>query len=607
MTCKITIALLLSVSILACADTRFGVPDKIAKANREKVLACAEGAYWAKSPFAVCAVEPMSWIKRTPDLFPEDGDFAGPVKVLATKGEYENGSFMLFAFEDVDSLVLKPTDLTCGAARIPASAIDIKVVKVWYQSGTAWGGYFSDPLRRIATPELLLHDENLIEVDHSTRDNYVRSRDGDKEFLFWVSCDPAACGHAGNREVNIPSRWIHDSSAIKPIRLNRNEFKQVLLTIHVPDNAKAGIYTGAIEATAANATIAVPLTLRVLPFTLPRAGTFRDSSRTFSALLCTRFTEDCPYFGAPATAADITAHNAEICWGYDGAPEPMAKHVKEYGLEKNVLFGGVPNCDITTSYPPKETDRNFAKFHQRLAEATNRLAAMKAAFGDDTQFYSYGIDEALPDTVRAERATWRAMQQLGIKTFASSRYHPYLLFNLDLVDIPVQARQTVNGWKAKAVHDANPDARVGWYSDPHSGPENPDMTRRLYGLQTWRADYDMTMQYILFRENWNDFWIPDEPHLRGLMFVYPQSRGLIDTLQWEGLREGMDDVRYATYLRELCAEGMKSADIDAVYAARAASTWISQVDCERASLDYLRLEIIRRIMILRKLLGKEAE
>ena len=43
---------------------------------------------------------------------------------------------------------------------------------------------------------------------------------------------------------------------------------------------------------------------------------------------------------------------------------------------------------------------------------------------------------------------------------------------------------------------------------------------------------------------------------------------------------------------------------DALYAARAAGTWLSQVDCERSSLAYLRAETISRIRKLRKLLKK---
>ena len=42
-----------------------------------------------------------------------------------------------------------------------------------------------------------------------------------------------------------------------------------------------------------------------------------------------------------------------------------------------------------------------------------------------------------------------------------------------------------------------------------------------------------------------------------------------------------------------------------MYAARAASSWLAQVDFERSSLDYLRKEMIARILDLRERLGDE--
>ena len=88
----------------ALADTRYPVAPERAKANRAKVEAFAEKACWKGAPLAACAVEAMSGIRRTPDLFPEDGDFTGPVRAMLAKGEYEGASFLLYGFEDVDDV-----------------------------------------------------------------------------------------------------------------------------------------------------------------------------------------------------------------------------------------------------------------------------------------------------------------------------------------------------------------------------------------------------------------------------------------------------------------------------------------------------------------------
>ena len=43
----------------------------------------------------------------------------------------------------------------------------------------------------------------------------------------------------------------------------------------------------------------------------------------------------------------------------------------------------------------------------------------------------------------------------------------------------------------------------------------------------------------------NDF---DHERFRDHVFAYPTSAGVIDTIQWEGFREAVDDVRYLATL-----------------------------------------------------------
>ena len=148
------------------------------------------------------------------------------------------------------------------------------------------------------------------------------------------------------------------------------------------------------------------------------------------------------------------------------------------------------------------------------------------------------------------------------------------------------------------LHDANPDILVGWYADPHSGPENPDWARRLYGWVTWRNNYDMFCQYILFRDDWTEFYIPNEPNLRGLMICYSQDNDLIDTLAWEGIREGIDDVRYATLLKQLALKAAKSDNGDVLMAGRRALSYLAYWDGYRGDPDAFRLECINYIIHL---------
>ena len=596
---------LVCAAMCAVADTDYPIETAVQNVNRRQVEAFRKDAYWRSAPFAVAAVDPLSGIRRTPDLFPVDGDFTNAVKVIAARGEYENGSFLMFGFDDLKDVMLSCGDLAGMGGRIPAAEVDIKIVKVWYQQGTAWGSFFSDVLRRVPTPELMLHDETLVDVDHVAKDNYLRCDYGAASEYRCISVVGAAVDHSGWAEPR--PQWIHDAERLRPFALQKNAFKQIIFTMRVPQGAAAGVYKGAIAASVGGKKVAdIPVVLRVLPFELPSPAVFRDLGRDFIS---------CAYIymspvNNPKLARNLVAHNMRsVLLGGVQTPaqaEELRDALCASGMNTNILFSVLPGSGVTTSYPVRETDRNYQQHLGTRKALDDSLAALRAVFGADVKAFSYAIDEAGPDTVRAERATWEAFQQKGARIFVTTGFHPYLLFNIDCANIPRQPRPSKK-INADALHAANPDALVAWYGDPHSGPENPDFTRRIYGWGTWRNNYDMTCQYILFRDNWADFWVWQEAFLRGLMICYTQDGDIVDTLAWEGHRESVDDICYGTLLKQLCAQGMASEDINTVYAAKAAATWISQVDFELSSLNYLRLETIRRIMDLQERLARKGD
>ncbi|RPI38330.1 MAG: hypothetical protein EHM53_09150 [Methanoregulaceae archaeon] len=92
--------------------------------------------------------------------------------------------------------------------------------------------------------------------------------------------------------------------------------------------------------------------------------------------------------------------------------------------------------------------------------------------------------------------------------------------------------------------------RIFSYANPQVGVENPYLYRKNYGFALWNAGYDGTMNYAYqhgFGNIWNDF---DHVHYRDHVFAYPTSDGVIDTVQWEGFREGIYDTRFiATLLK----------------------------------------------------------
>ena len=129
--------------------------DEDERAAREKTVEntikvmgdIAAAGVWQNSPIACYAVPPVSSIKRLPDVIPPDGELRDAVSVFAAKGEFEPASFVIVPFADFEKVELRVTDLLGEAGSvIRADAVDLRVVKCWYQAGTARHSYFGDPM-----------------------------------------------------------------------------------------------------------------------------------------------------------------------------------------------------------------------------------------------------------------------------------------------------------------------------------------------------------------------------------------------------------------------------------------------------------------------------
>jgi len=92
---------------------------------------------------------------------------------------------------------------------------------------------------------------------------------------------------------------------------------------------------------------------------------------------------------------------------------------------------------------------------------------------------------------------------------------------------------------------------------------------------------------------------------REFNLVYPTQTDVIDTIAWEGFREGIDDIRYATKLKMLAEEALDSGDPARVAAANKALDWLEETDERKVSADWLRSEMIYHILKLLDLAAAE--
>ena len=143
-------------------------------------------------------------------------------------------------------------------------------------------------------------------------------------------------------------------------------------------------------------------------------------------------------------------------------------------------------------------------------------------------------------------------------------------------------------------------AFVAWYAAQHIGAENPSYNRRQNGLVPYLANYSALCNYAHHFGPYNDRRLTYKP----MVFAYGSGSGVIDTIQWEGFREGLDDIRYATLMKKLALEANKHKDIDIQYQGRIALQYLAELDATSYDLGAARLEMIRMILNLKKILNK---
>ncbi|MBO5959785.1 MAG: hypothetical protein J6Q65_06655, partial [Lentisphaeria bacterium] len=169
--------------------------------------------------------------------------------------------------------------------------------------------------------------------------------------------------------------------------------------------------------------------------------------------------------------------------------------------------------------------------------------------------------------------------------------------NTEIMNMPGSASpERVRAWHAMGHQVTN-------YAFPHTGVENPDYIRRVHGMELYKNDFDGTCNYHFLENGSGNIWRDTNSTFRTFSFVYATADGLIDTLEYEGFRTAIDDVRYATLLCQLVEKCMAATDhVDAMYAGKQAMLYLANVRAERDDLDTLRLEMIRHILKMLNLL-----
>lgn len=531
-------------------------------------------------PVLVHVVNPISGEQILPTMASLPGKPATSIQMVACRDEYEPASFVVRPMvRDLTNLRISVSDLVGSSGTIASSHLDVRFVKVWFQAGGGWNtvGLSHMGQKKILVPELLLKDDGLVQLDELSETNFVRLTFPSGPKLVSVS-EPAA--QSGRIVASIAEFPINDTTELQPITIHRGDAKQLWLTVHVPVDARDGSYSGKLILTDDKGLREnLEIILQVLPVDL-------HPSRIQYSIYYRGTLSEAPSISSErkgqaqflAELRNMLAHgvtNPTMYQRLDRAELRNALEMrKQVGLDTSALF----YLGSGTGNP--ETSGELDGLKRRV----NVLKEIAGVYGIE-KVYLYGMDEAKGEKLVSQRRAWQLVRNEGVKVFTAGQAEAFPLVG-DVLDLLVMAGK-LQQTQAENIHKIG--RKVFSYANPPTGPENPEIFRRNYGLELWRNNYDGAMPYAYqdsMAFTWNDF---DHARYRDHNFTYPTVDGVIDTLAWEGFREGVDDVRYVTTLEDILETLPKPYTTAAVEARR-------YLESLRASLP-LNLQEVRSKLV----------
>lgn len=551
-------------------------------------------------PFLVYIVPAIRNEKIIPASFPVPGVIGTDLSLSACPDEYGPVSFAIYAAEDLKEVKISASTLSPSFSfpnRELLPRVDLFLVKCWWQGGGE-GIDTPDIEHPILTPELLLKDPELVEVDNIKKRNKLKNPEAPQ-----------------------------DAKTLQPVIIPEGTLQQYWVTVYIPKNTPAGTYKGSLKVEISGTPgITLPLSVEVLPFQLEPPileyaieyrGTLFDPAGKNSFSTYYRRTETEPRFDDStlksaqlylADMLDLKAHGIELPSVFDDMQENPDgtldfSHLrrvwelrKKAGLTKGPILKvrtGVPVSEYATEKDPVKRKEILKKISERVKQW---LEFVKES-GFPTPLF-FGIDEASGDLLGAQREAYKAIQDAGGKTGVQIG-SGFFRWVGDVMDRPI-VNGSISKAELKMVHDKG--YKVWVYHNPHLGHEAPETYRRTHGLWLWKEGYDGTCNWAYQDgygdSHWDDFDCP--PNERDRMMTYPTIDGVISTIQWEGFREGYNDVRYLSTLLKLIEKAKTKEKTRSL--AKEGEEWLKKVNIN-GNLDLVRKEMVKRILQLSQILG----
>ena len=425
---------------------------------------------------------------------PTAADVTRPCATFATPGEYEPVAVALRALRPLKGAHVETGSLAGpGGETIPASALEVRLVKCWPQRiGSSWSHDWR------VLPELL---EKVAAVD-----------------------------------------------------VNAGCTQEFWITLHVPEHAKAGEYHGPLRIVTADGQCwETTLRLEVLPFTLAPSERivgmyWRDKAD--DPELLDRQVRDMVEHGMRAVTIDRSPKVSNV----DGklvadASELLAflRHLRQLGLTGPIPYNNSFEGLIKRAFPKGDFDSLYVELIRELEKVSSQPDALKLLY--------YPVDEIGNADDRGRTA--HDLCALIAKAPGAKSY-----ITVNSYKAGEKWGDTFDIWCGNVEYTVEQEQRLlarGKHYMRYGSAYLNDCrkARNSCGLGFYRRPAE-AMYYWHYQcpvgDPFNDF----DGDSRDWCAVYPGPDGtLIPTMDWESLREGVDDLRYIATLKQLAAHADK--------------------------------------------------
>ena len=527
------------------------------------------------------------------------------VALHGCRGQFLPVSFVVSTSKPLEQVRIEVGQVRGGGRTWPADAVDVHVVKDFHRN-TIFG--------HMATiPSLLVHDESFLAVE------------------------PGPTEKNPKRIANVARGPMRDADSLLPVDIT--DRKQFWVTIRIPVKAKPGDYETALRIVPQNAEATeFRLSIEVHPFEL------LPPMIEYSIYYPTYLEADPPAEGKYAfgdiSAAqmlaefrNMRAHGLDNPNIYD-APKTMPDGSFDFSKIDQVLdlreqAGMRPKAlylispEVPRPFRPL-TDEEQQKVKRRVAA----INAWAKARGYDEVFMAMH-DEAWGENLSKERHAMAAIEEAGGSTFVAVMHNTFFNRVGDVLTRPVlqpgilhpidsarDAYSTEEGLrhmaeiaKAGSLAPAAADPKfreaidgmhrqgrkIFTYMNPMAGFPLPELHRRNTGLGMWRIGFDGTMTWAY--THIESVYEVDQPLIFAM--VVRTENGVLDSLHWEGFREGVYDVQYLTTL--LSEVGKAAGRFPDDPLVEETWKWLRAVDVVDGDLSAIRSEMARRIVALQSL------